>query len=742
MKTTPTLQSTLLGIFIVLLGIFTQAQPILGAYDTTFVKSGQSILVNPDSAPSSLAYTAAFTDGHFTGIFSTNPISGAVRITNANPAGIYKVTVQASDSAGTITDTTFTLIVTDPLCSHGTFTDTTTISVPNDPGSIAMGDFNNDGILDFATTHSNANNVSIKFGDGLGGFSGSTIVIVGKWPNEIAIGDFNGDGKQDFASANVFFGNVSIRLGNGAGGFAVAPDVEVGTSPNYIATADFNGDGMQDLATANTQSNDVSILIGDGRGGFSNIDTIVVGPSPSQLAIGDFNSDGNQDFASSGSWSGGISIRLGDGLGGFSHDSTLEAGAALGSVAIGDFNSDGHYDLASTRYSRDQVYIWLGDGFGKFDTLSIIKVGDGPGNVTIGDFNGDGNHDIATTNGISQDVSIALGDGLGAFSGIKTVSIGQWPGSLAFGDFNLDGRLDLALANSFDDEVVIRLGENFPVSKAFLEACEDSAGSRMGIFDLRQADTVVDVAGGNMASYYLNQFEAENDTNPIVNPDAYITHDSTLVWARIEDIWGCFAVEQVMLTTKSTPGNPSLLMGYEIFRRDTVPVGEGLLANCASQAYWYSNPTGGTPIDSGAVFDPTAIGVSKGGVDVNAVGLYHYYVSCESEGCASFRSQVDFEVLNSNAIQNPLLSSSFIFHRIFPNPTNDQITMEFTLQFPDQVHIRLYNGLGQVVAEKTDLGKNGFNQITWIMPPLSSGLYQVEITCQNFSLNKKLVVIN
>jgi len=55
--------------------------------------------------------------------------------------------------------------------------------------------------------------VSIRLGDGLGGFSGTTSVGVGTQPLFTAIGDFNGDGLQDFATANFGSADVSIRLG-------------------------------------------------------------------------------------------------------------------------------------------------------------------------------------------------------------------------------------------------------------------------------------------------------------------------------------------------------------------------------------------------------------------------------------------------------------------------------------------------------------------------------------------------
>ena len=65
----------------------------------------------------------------------------------------------------------------------------------------AVGDFNGDGIADLAVVDSNNNNVSILRGDGSGGFSAASgsPISVGAGPVSIAVGDFNGDGVTDLA---------------------------------------------------------------------------------------------------------------------------------------------------------------------------------------------------------------------------------------------------------------------------------------------------------------------------------------------------------------------------------------------------------------------------------------------------------------------------------------------------------------------------------------------------------------
>jgi len=97
----------------------------------------------------------------------------------------------------------------------------------------------------------------------------------------IAVGDFNGDGVQDFAFVNEADNTVSILLGKPDGTFAPQVSYPTGVSPFAIAAADFNGDGNLDLAITNGDcylivdyglvctGTTVSILLGNGDGTLS-----------------------------------------------------------------------------------------------------------------------------------------------------------------------------------------------------------------------------------------------------------------------------------------------------------------------------------------------------------------------------------------------------------------------------------------------------------------------------------------
>src|SRR5260370_2049516 len=66
-------------------------------------------------------------------------------------------------------------------------------------------------------------------------------------PFSVAVGDFNGDGIKDLAVANTSSDNVSVLLGNGDGTFQLARNFAVGSHPSSVPVGDFNGDGRPGL---------------------------------------------------------------------------------------------------------------------------------------------------------------------------------------------------------------------------------------------------------------------------------------------------------------------------------------------------------------------------------------------------------------------------------------------------------------------------------------------------------------
>ena len=288
--------------------------------------------------------------------------------------------------------------------------------------------------------------------------------VTGTTPSSVAVGDFNGDGIPDLAVANYGAGTVTILLGNGNGTFtqALNTPTTVGGGPSSVAVADFNGDGIADLAVANSNDNTATILLGNGDGSFTQAanSPVPVGSGPISVAVGDFNGNAIPDLAVANAGSNTITILLGDGSGNFTQaaNSPVTVGSEPSSVAVGDFDGNGVSDLAIANYGAGTLTILIGNGDGTFTQAanSPITTGVGSISVAVGDFNGDGIPDLAVANYGENTVTILLGSGNGTFAASATKpATGAAPSSVAVGDFNGDGTPDLAVTSEGSNTVTV-----------------------------------------------------------------------------------------------------------------------------------------------------------------------------------------------------------------------------------------------------------------------------------------------
>ena len=331
--------------------------------------------------------------------------------------------------------------------------------------SLAVGDFNGDGVKDLVTANADApSSVSVLLGNLGGGFSAKTDFATGSGPLSVAVGDFNGDGKQDLVTANESDNTVSVLLGNGSGGFGAKTDFGAGAVPSGVAVGDFNGDGKADLAVTDYVANTVSVLLGDGSGGFFAPVAFATGSGPLSVAVGDFNGDGKADLAVADYDANTVSVLLGKGSEGFSAKTDYATGSGPLSVAVGDFNGDGVKDLVTANADApSSVSVLLGNGSGGFGAKTDFGAGSGSRSVAVSDFNGDAIQDLAVANSNANTVSVLLGDGSGGFSAKTDYATGVRPCAVAVGDFNADGKQDLATANWNTVSVLLNSGF-FPLS--------------------------------------------------------------------------------------------------------------------------------------------------------------------------------------------------------------------------------------------------------------------------------------
>ncbi|MFY0653360.1 MAG: VCBS repeat-containing protein [Cyclobacteriaceae bacterium] len=310
-----------------------------------------------------------------------------------------------------------------------------------------VGDFNNDGNLDFLASSDDlgANSkIQLMTGDGLGGFTQSAVVTTSyaKW-TEAA--DFNNDGNLDFVNGDRDNG-FDIGLGDGMGNFSITN--YNGYNSHYdVGTGDFNADGYMDVVLSRNSPAAVTVFLNDGAGGMNTGVNYAMANGARQVAVADYNSDGILDIGAS--MGTGFNYVPGNGNGTFGSSISITASSSSTGLTTGDFNGDGHIDAVT--FHRNNIYRFQNNGSGGF-TSQVYSSGATETYYGItGDFDGDGNLDVAVTDanfdGSTQ--PIMLGDGAGGFSAITPITglTAKFSQSMDEGDFNNDGKTDLVVAS-------------------------------------------------------------------------------------------------------------------------------------------------------------------------------------------------------------------------------------------------------------------------------------------------------
>ncbi|WP_257459426.1 FG-GAP repeat domain-containing protein [Archangium lipolyticum] len=186
-------------------------------------------------------------------------------------------------------------------------------AAPTGPKSAAVADFNRDGKLDIAVTHS-ANcgsenvckSVGVLLNKGDGTFQDQLFVPVGDYPaHALEVTDLNLDLIPDLVvtTEGGFGGEVSALLGRGDGTFhnKTRPGPAVGNGANWMTLADINRDGVQDVLVAFGGDNRLGLYLGRSDGSLA-WPPVSLYPQPQGgwlqgLTASDFDKDGFKDVA-------------------------------------------------------------------------------------------------------------------------------------------------------------------------------------------------------------------------------------------------------------------------------------------------------------------------------------------------------------------------------------------------------------------------------------------------------------
>ncbi|MFT3753363.1 MAG: T9SS type A sorting domain-containing protein [Paludibacter sp.] len=352
------------------------------------------------------------------------------------------------------------------------------VGVGSEKGSVAWGDFNNDGYLDLFQLSNNVYALFKNNGDETFTNVTSTIMPAGSPTgiNEsgIIFLDYNNDGNLDLLTAG-WSGSTSATLykNSGAPNYTYTVDannsllgLRTGDEKNahsILSAADYNNDGWVDLfmeGWCDALNTRVVTLYKNANGVFTRQTTPVGGTADFEgmnsgsIHTGDVNNDGYVDMISSGysvSGSYKTNLYINQGNGTFVKSNATFTGIEQGESILFDANNDGWLDVYVAGVGYESNWVWPGNLYinnqnGTFTLNSNPNLASGSQGYTAfasGDINNDGKTDVMVQVPWGENTVTYYNNGDNTFLKDVIQNAGRArAGSFGLADFNNDNKLD------------------------------------------------------------------------------------------------------------------------------------------------------------------------------------------------------------------------------------------------------------------------------------------------------------
>ncbi|MCX4243929.1 FG-GAP repeat domain-containing protein [Paraliomyxa miuraensis] len=130
------------------------------------------------------------------------------------------------------------------------------------PWSNRVGDMDDDGYDDLVVSSRTMPSVQTLLADGVGDFSlGSTVILTGFAPYDTAVGDITGDGIPDVAMVDDAVAQIQWLRGNGAGGLLNLRTFTLPSPAIRIHSAHVDGDNREDLIAATFADDSITLVL-------------------------------------------------------------------------------------------------------------------------------------------------------------------------------------------------------------------------------------------------------------------------------------------------------------------------------------------------------------------------------------------------------------------------------------------------------------------------------------------------
>ena len=485
-----------------------------------------------------------------------------------------------------------------------TFTDIMAGLTTVENASAAWGDYDNDGDLDILLSGNDptTNKVSqIWRNDGGGTFTNILAGLTGVSFGSVAWGDYDEDGDLDILLTGEEAGRVSVSQiwRNDAGVFTDIMAGLTGVDRGSAAWGDYDNDGDLDVLLTGITADfvPVSEVWRNDGGVFTDIVAGLSHAFDSGVAWGDYDNDGDLDILLTGGnldsdqiaqvWrnDGGAFTDIMGGL----------TGVAASSAAWGDYDNDGDFDVilaGNVGPALNPVtQIWRND-LPPVTDLSFTDnmagfVGVGDSSVAWADYDKDGDLDVLVTGRDSGSVpfSEVYNNNGGAFAPIGAGLADVADSGVAWGDYDDDGDLDILLSgldvgSDPFTEIYNNDGGVFTAISAGLTAVVSSAvawGDYDNDGDLDILLTGMDAGGNPFADVYNN------------DGGAFMAIGAGLVGVDFSGVaWGDYDNDgdlDILLTGNDVGGNPFA----DVYNNDSgvfMAIGAGLTAVAGSSVAW------------------------------------------------------------------------------------------------------------------------------------------------------------